>query len=746
MKACPIKFNHPSEAQQLMGVGPKLCDRLTEKMKDYCKSNGLPMPKLNRKGVYPFLNECLRPINPKINPCFLSCSPAKVCSRADRKRSTADDLAAINPAPPAKRSRKQGVAKPYIPALRSGAYAILLALSARPEDSSTGLTKAQIIEQGQQFCNTSFTAPQDTTKYHTAWSGMKTLEGKDLAYEKGRPLRRWYLTEEGWEVAKKIRAVKERGLVEAAGTEQCGGAVVCGGNAAARLSEGSRQEPSAFLSELDDSDEADEPLEPPLRAAQPSKRKIDADSMLQPTRSAMHKSSTCVKRGFGGNLTAGLGAIEDIAIPASRVARFQRLDDLVGLQTLAQEAARSGGIDRLDGHSALPRGGSSFQPGGFDRLSPLQGLSNILQETNKTNSLERGQRLGGAVQDKFGTFSGSKVRTTPSKTEALRNSSPVNTFPRKEVIEIGSSPEKPRRQADDDRLRSSPAPPKWGEDRSSPVPPNWGQGGNQPIPDLPQWGQRNAIQIQSSPELPRWTQEDSRITPWTQSRPEWSQDEISRSRLNSEPRVHQKDSEPRDNVRPKARDEPKVAIPPPKAAPSFPTFQPIQLQPGSFTVQLVLDNREMRAKNDRDYIQDELVKKGINPIVRPLEIGDFLWVAKCNDPALLARHDEEGDEVMLDYVVERKRLDDLCGSIKDGRFHEQKFRLRKSGVQHVVYIIEEFTVSTERMTNWNEAIETAIASTQVVDGYFIKKTQKLDDTIRYIARMTVILQKMYEVT
>lgn len=429
---------------------------------------------------------------------------------------------------------------------------------------------------------------------------MKTLEGKDLVYEKGRPLRRWYLTEEGWEVAKKIRAVKEGGLPEAAGTEQRGGFVVSGGNAAARMSEGRRQEPSAFSPELDDSDEADEPLAPPLRAAQPS----------------------------------------------------NMLHDLAGLQAPAPEAGRAIGKNRLDGHSVLPRGGSSFRPGGFDRLSPPQGLSDILQGRHQTNDMERGQRLGGALQDKFGTFSGSKVRTTPFKKETIRNHSPTNTFPRKEVIEIDSSPEKPRRQADDPtRLCTSPAPPKWGreEDRSSPVP-------------------------------------------------------------------------------------------------SFPTFQPIRLQPGSFTVQLVLDNREMRAKNDRDYIQDELVKRGIKPIVRPLEIGDFLWVAKCNDPGFLARHDEEGDEVMLDYVVERKRLDDLCGSIKDGRFHEQKFRLRKSGVHHVVYIIENFSVSPERMTNWNEAIESAIASTQVVDGYFIKRTRLLDETIRYIARMTGILQKMYEVT
>ena len=31
-------------------------------------------------------------------------------------------------------------------------------------------------------------------------------------------------------------------------------------------------------------------------------------------------------------------------------------------------------------------------------------------------------------------------------------------------------------------------------------------------------------------------------------------------------------------------------------------------------------------------------------------------------------------EMVLDYIIERKRMDDLVGSIIDGRFHEQKVR------------------------------------------------------------------------
>lgn len=177
------------------------------------------------------------------------------------------------------------------------------------------------------------------------------------------------------------------------------------------------------------------------------------------------------------------------------------------------------------------------------------------------------------------------------------------------------------------------------------------------------------------------------------------------------------------------------------------SVNPIVLPPGSFTIELVLDNREVRTSKDRDYISNELSRKGISPLVRSLELGDAMWVAKCTDPNYLPCHGEEGDEVMLDWIVERKRLDDLIGSIKDGRFHEQKFRLGRSGMKNVVYLIEEFSAATGDGSSggmkYQEMVASAIASTQVVDGYFVKKTQNLDDSIRYLERMTRLLRKMY---
>ncbi|KAI0482257.1 crossover junction endonuclease MUS81 [Xylariaceae sp. FL0804] len=416
LKACPITFQHPSQLQQLKGFGPKLCQRLTDKMQAHCQENGLPMPKRPRQSRVPGL--------------------------ADAEGGDTDgDLEQR----PAKRARK---VKPYVPAPRSGAYALLVALASRDENDAVGMTKAQLIEAAQPHCNSSFTAPSDPTSHYTAWNSMKTLADKDLVHERGRPLKRYTLTDEGWDVARRVQ--------QAAG------------------------------------------LAPPPPVAAPQR--------LEPVPQA---------------------AVDGASRPLVRSPSVE--------------------VDEK------PRAESSY---------------------------------AGVVAD--------------------------------------------------------------------------GDGGAS------------------------------------------------------------------------------------AASAALPSFRPIRLAPGTFDVRLVLDVREIRAKTDRDYMQNELTKKGVTPIMRSLELGDALWVAKCHDPSFLSRVGAEGDEVVLDWIVERKRLDDLIGSIKDGRFHEQKFRLRRSGVRNVVYIVEEMAMDAMSYQKYEEAVKSAIASTQVVNGYFLKKTQKMDDTIRYLTRLTLLLKRQYE--
>ncbi|KAI9841515.1 MAG: Crossover junction endonuclease mus81 [Thelocarpon superellum] len=462
---------HPSEAMQLHGLGPRLCQRLEEKLRAHCLVEGIPLPDPPQRG---------------------------------RKRSGDSGGGDDEPAP-AKKARK---AKPYVPALRSGPYAIILALSSVGEDSSKTLTKNEIIALGQPHCDSSFTAPSDPSKYFTAWNSIKTLTEKDMVFEHGRPLRRYALTEEGWAVAKRIQRT---------------------------------------LSEQGD----------------------DATTRGVPTSTTR---ATSVGRGSAeGGHWVGTGPSRlwvDADDEAPDVADVADVPDVPDAELGPSEDPRSARMAR-------------------------------------------------------------KRKSTRSDYDQLLSSSPVS-----------------RRASEPCRAQST-----------STGPPT-ASGGDED-------GHR-------------------------------------------------------------------------------PSFTPLVLPAGAFTVTLVLDNREVRAKQDRDYIQNELTNKGVQPLVRNLGVGDALWVAKCHDPDFLRRLGEEGDEVVLDWIVERKRLDDLIGSIKDGRFHEQKFRLRKSGVRHVIYIIEEMAMNAEHMAKCQEAVDSAIASMQVVNGYFVKQTQKLDDTIRYLTRMTVLLRGLHE--
>jgi len=104
----------------------------------------------------------------------------------------------------------------------------------------------------------------------------------------------------------------------------------------------------------------------------------------------------------------------------------------------------------------------------------------------------------------------------------------------------------------------------------------------------------------------------------------------------------------------------------------FKPFPKKYLKAGTFTINLILDNREVAMKSDRDYLQRQLSEIDCTPITRALELGDVMWIAKGKLTNEHGIQTQEMVEIALGHVAERKRLDDLVGSIKDGRFHEQK--------------------------------------------------------------------------
>lgn len=99
----------------------------------------------------------------------------------------------------------------------------------------------------------------------------------------------------------------------------------------------------------------------------------------------------------------------------------------------------------------------------------------------------------------------------------------------------------------------------------------------------------------------------------------------------------------------------------------FVPFTPTILRSHEYEIKLILDIRER--DTNQVGLFDSLRKRNLPVEQKCLSIGDLGWIARRKDTC---KRGDEFDEVWLDCVLERKRLDDLKSSIKDGRFHEQK--------------------------------------------------------------------------
>ncbi|SNX87005.1 related to MUS81 - endonuclease involved in DNA repair and replication fork stability [Melanopsichium pennsylvanicum] len=170
-------------------------------------------------------------------------------------------------------------------------------------------------------------------------------------------------------------------------------------------------------------------------------------------------------------------------------------------------------------------------------------------------------------------------------------------------------------------------------------------------------------------------------------------------------------------------------------------FEPELLKAGSYTIHLVVDNRERYrpgGRKEKEQIATLLLERGVDTETRALEVGDAVWIARRKNGT-----GQEADEVVLDHIVERKRLDDLVSSILDGRWRDQKFRLSSSGLSKVLYLIEDYDVENQ-MRRFGPQIKTALSSSQVVDGFFVERTCSLAASIDYLASMDDMIRKIYE--
>ncbi|XP_066999620.2 crossover junction endonuclease MUS81 isoform X2 [Anabrus simplex] len=161
------------------------------------------------------------------------------------------------------------------------------------------------------------------------------------------------------------------------------------------------------------------------------------------------------------------------------------------------------------------------------------------------------------------------------------------------------------------------------------------------------------------------------------------------------------------------------------------------LQPGSFEVKLLVDTQESLGNTKAGFLSESVghLKDHHIPFeVRHLKVGDFTWV--CCD-------NSTGFSAVLPYIVERKRIDDFARSITDGRFHEQKFRLKQCGIQNLIYLVERHG-KDPHTTLPLKTINQAAVNTQVIDGFSVKYTANHRESIAYLATLTRLFNSIFQ--
>uniref|UniRef100_A0A452Y172 Crossover junction endonuclease MUS81 n=1 Tax=Aegilops tauschii subsp. strangulata TaxID=200361 RepID=A0A452Y172_AEGTS len=144
----------------------------------------------------------------------------------------------------------------------------------------------------------------------------------------------------------------------------------------------------------------------------------------------------------------------------------------------------------------------------------------------------------------------------------------------------------------------------------------------------------------------------------------------------------------------------------------------------AYEVVLILDDRDTFGPRSRRKVVDNIRSQFNIPVeIKHLPVGDALWIA---------RHKELDTDYVLDFIVERKNVEDLLGSIKDNRYKDQKLRLKKCGLRKLIYLVEG-DVNT---VDGSEGVKTACFTTEVLEGFDVQRTTGYADTEKKYGHLT----------
>lgn len=129
-----------------------------------------------------------------------------------------------------------------------------------------------------------------------------------------------------------------------------------------------------------------------------------------------------------------------------------------------------------------------------------------------------------------------------------------------------------------------------------------------------------------------------------------------------------------------------------------------------------------------DYREKDIIKELTDTKfeTQNLDIGD-----------IIIKKRDTGANLVL---IERKTLADLASSIKDGRYREQKCRLKSSDFKRIIYLIEGNTPrnpSTAKVSGGMKytTLESAMISMSIRDGFNILRSNNVVDSARQIKKI-----------
>ncbi|KAF6776804.1 hypothetical protein AHF37_05045 [Paragonimus kellicotti] len=175
------------------------------------------------------------------------------------------------------------------------------------------------------------------------------------------------------------------------------------------------------------------------------------------------------------------------------------------------------------------------------------------------------------------------------------------------------------------------------------------------------------------------------------------------------------------------------------SAPPSTTQSSLSIPAGTYKLILLVDVREHFGLNRvKQLLPPVLHSLGVDCESRALPVGDFLWIGRWTTVS--------GDqmEAVLDYIVERKRADDLAASIFDGRFQEQKYRMKRTLLAHPICLIEECASMRNQRLPFETLLQ-AVANCQIIDGFQVMVTRCPEDTVDLLAALTETLHRQCSV-